>query len=96
MFLSDTAKRGSIHLETLTELLGSARRAVSIVRLRGPLANDPTAKILHSLLAGLLCWVVFNIVLVSPFYAVHKTGSLGISLFVGIIFATAIGQLSSG
>ena len=90
MFLSDTAKRGGIHLETSTELLGSARRAVSVLRLRGPLANDPTAKILHSLLAGLLCWVVFNIVLVSPFYAVHKTGSLGISLFAGIIFVAAL------
>ncbi len=96
MFLSGAATQGGIHLETSTELLGSARRAVSVFRLRGPLANDPTARILYSLLAGLLCWIVFNIVLVSPFYAVHKTGSLGISLFAGLVFATAISLLSRG
>lgn len=83
-------------METLSALLGSSRRSGNIVRLRGPLANDPTAKILHSLLVGLLCWIVFNLVVISPFYAVHKTGSLGISLFVGLIFATAIVLLSRG
>jgi PAS domain S-box-containing protein len=77
-------------------LLGYVRRAGNVFRLRGPLVNDPTAKILYSLLVGLLCWVLFNIVVISPFYAVHKTGSLDISLFVGLIFATAIALLSRG
>jgi PAS domain S-box-containing protein len=96
VFLSGATRYGGIHLETSTELLGGARRALSVLRLRGPLANDPTAKILHSLLAGLLCWIVFNIVLISPFYAVHETGSLGISLFAGLLFATAIVLLNRG
>ena len=58
--------------------------------------TTPQPRFCISLLAGLLCWIVFNLVLISPFYAVHKTGSLGISLFAGLIFATAIALLSRG
>jgi PAS domain S-box-containing protein len=77
-------------------LLNLLQRARHALRLRGPLANDPTAQILHTLLVGLLCWIGFNIALVTPLYAVHKPGSLAISSFAGLMFAAALALLSRG
>jgi PAS domain S-box-containing protein len=77
-------------------LLTLLQRARHALRLRGPLANDPTAQILHTLLVGLLCWIGFNIALVTPLYAVHKPGSLAISSFAGLMFAAALALLSRG
>ena len=77
-------------------LLRCARQVGRALRLRGPLANDATAKILYTLLVGLLCWIFFNITLVTPLYAVHKPGSLAISTFAGLTFAAALALLHRG
>ena len=42
------------------------RRMRAALRLRGPLVNEPTAKVLHSLLMGLVGWVILEFVLVLP------------------------------
>jgi hypothetical protein len=75
-----------------------ARRAGRVLRLCGPLADDATAQILNTLLKGLLCWIFFNItlVMVTPLYAVHKAGSLAISIFAGLTFAAALVLLHRG
>ena len=66
------------------------------LRLQGPLANDPTASILHTLLGGLLCWALLNVTVITPFYAVHKTGSLVISGLGFLTFASALALLYRG
>lgn len=73
-----------------------ARWAGQALRLRGPLANDPTSEILQTLLVGLVCWIVVNIVLIVPLYAVHKPGSLALSILAGLTFATALTFLHRG
>ena len=83
-------------MEVLSQVRRCAHRAGRALRLRGPLANDPTSEILQTLLLGLVCWVVINITLTTPLYAVHKSGSLAISLLAGLTFATALAFLHRG
>jgi signal transduction histidine kinase/CheY-like chemotaxis protein len=47
-------------------------------------------------LVSLLCWIVFNLTVVTPFYAVHKPGSLLFSIFVGLTLAAALWLLQRG
>jgi signal transduction histidine kinase/CheY-like chemotaxis protein len=76
--------------------LKNIRTAGKALGLRGPLANHPPAQILHTLLCGLLGWIILNGVVISPFYAVHRTGSMAISAFAGLAFATALALLYRG
>lgn len=49
----------------IAQALGAVRNTL---RLRGPLADDPTAKVLDSLLWGVLCWVLVYCTLNVPFH----------------------------
>ncbi len=53
----------------------AARKLTNAFRLRGPLADDPTARILHVLLLCLLLWISLELTLAIPFLAVRKTSS---------------------
>ncbi len=48
----------------VAQALGAVRNTL---RLRGPLADDPTAQVLDSLLWGVLCWLVAYATLAVPF-----------------------------
>jgi signal transduction histidine kinase/DNA-binding NarL/FixJ family response regulator len=79
-----------------TVFLNLFRITQKAVRLRGPLANDPAARILHTLLIGLWCWAILNLAVITPFYAVHRTGSLVISILASLTFAVALALLHLG
>jgi signal transduction histidine kinase len=65
------------------------------LRLQGPLARDPTAQVLHSLLLALACWRFLCFPLILPFAL--KTGGAA-ALFGGflLIDLVALGQLRRG
>src|SRR5579872_6166581 len=49
-----------------TAVYGSLRRAWRALRLRGPLAKDPTARTLNALLLGMAAWLVFLVAVDLP------------------------------
>ena len=61
------------------------------LRLSGPAANDPTTRILHGLLLGLLAWTMFELTVALPFFIVRKAagtlliGSLLLTLSVSLV-----------
>jgi two-component system cell cycle sensor histidine kinase/response regulator CckA len=90
------AKAGSSYLETLSAVLRGARRAARALRPRGPLAGDATAQILNTLLVGVLCWAVFDIAVIIPFFAANKLASTLQASCVVLIFAIALALLYRG
>ena len=74
----------------LTKFGGKIRR---IVRLRGPLVNDPTAKVLHSLVVGALVFSLSGLIVV-PFIAPNKPVSGGeyLELVITLIAVWALLQ----
>jgi signal transduction histidine kinase len=63
------------------------REAGHALRLRVPAANEPTGKILHALMIGLLIWVTLEGVISSPFASRRATGVLAllaIQLTIGV------------
>ncbi len=77
----------------LWRMLTAARNAV---RLSGPLAADPTATVLHSLIVGVLCWFVLQIAVILPFFAFRKAASAATALFAGTACVIAISLLRRG
>ena len=75
--------------------LNFSRRVAQSVRLRGPLANDPTAGIFHALLLGLLGSVVFYLAFGLQ-YSPTKPASFGIAAFLGAFVLAAIALLYRG
>jgi signal transduction histidine kinase/DNA-binding NarL/FixJ family response regulator len=71
-------------------------RVGSALRLRGPLANDPTAQILNTLLVGVLCWGLFDICVIIPLHATNKLASTAQASCVALIFAIALVLLYRG
>jgi signal transduction histidine kinase/CheY-like chemotaxis protein len=74
-------------------MLTAARNAV---RLSGPLAADPTATVLHSLIVGVLCWFVLQIAVILPFFAFRKAASAATAVFAGTACLVAISLLRRG
>jgi len=66
---------GSESATLLSSLLSSTKKAKMVLRLRGPLADDPTVRVLHSLLLGLLIWTILEISAV-PFLVRKLVGPL--------------------
>jgi signal transduction histidine kinase/DNA-binding response OmpR family regulator len=71
------------------QTVGLFRKTRDALRLRGPLAADPTAKVLHALLIGSLIWMIFNIGVILPFVTPAKALSIPIDLLLLLIFISA-------
>jgi hypothetical protein len=54
---------------------------MELLRLRGPLASDPTARILHGLLIGLLGWITLYAVVFVPRLVPRPAASAGLTAF---------------
>ena len=72
------------------------RRAGNALRLRGPLANEPTAQILNRLLVGVLCWGLFDVSVIIPLHAANKLASTAEASSVVFVFAIALALLHRG
>jgi signal transduction histidine kinase/ActR/RegA family two-component response regulator len=83
-------------VEKSSAVMQLLRRAGNALRLRGPLANDPTAQILNALLVGVLCWFVFDVAVIIPLHAVHKAATAAQASSIGLIFAIALALLYQG
>jgi signal transduction histidine kinase/DNA-binding NarL/FixJ family response regulator len=55
-------------------------RVRKVLRLRGPLADDPTARILHALLVALVGWVILEIAVVLPL-SPRKPAAVAVDVF---------------
>ncbi|SPE30257.1 membrane hypothetical protein [Candidatus Sulfopaludibacter sp. SbA3] len=65
------------------------------LRLRGPLVEDPTARILHALLIGLLLFTAVHL-LVFTFLVYRPLPHVAVSGFGGIAYLTALVVLNRG
>ena len=83
----------STRMNEVVQFIWSARHAF---RLRGPLADDPTARVLHVLLIGSSIWMLFNIAVILPFVVVRKTLSLPIDVMLPVTFFAAWVLLQRG
>ena len=83
-------------MEKPSAVMQFLRRAGHGLRLRGPLANDPTAQILNTLLVGVLGWAMFDVSVIIPLHAAHKLVSAAQLSCVVIIFAIALALLYRG
>src|SRR5438270_6039491 len=59
--------------------LGAVRRFGRALRLRGPLAPDPIARLLHALVLTLATWFAFWTIVLIPLYP-NKGPRLGVAL----------------
>ncbi len=75
------------------DLLGKIQRTL---RLRGPLAGDPTARVLHALLVGSSGWMLFNLAVILPFVVPAKTLSIYLDLLLLSSFFAGRVLLQSG
>jgi len=66
------------------------------LRLRGSLANDPTAQILNTLLVSVLYWALFDVSVIIPLYAANKLVSTAQASCVMLAFAIALALLYRG
>jgi signal transduction histidine kinase/DNA-binding response OmpR family regulator len=66
------------------------------LRLRGSLANDPTAQILNTLLVSVLYWALFDVSVIIPLYAANKLVSTTQASCVMLAFAIALALLYRG
>jgi signal transduction histidine kinase len=64
--------------------------------LHGPLADDPTAKVLHALLLGMLCWTLFQGMLIVPLSTPTTPSVIAVTLGVESAVAVAIILLRRG
>jgi two-component system, cell cycle sensor histidine kinase and response regulator CckA len=72
------------------------RRTAKAIRLRGPLADNPTARVLNTLLVGVLCWLVFDVAVIIPLLSRRKPAATAEAAGVGLIFAIALALLHRG
>ena len=70
--------------------------AQEVWSLHGPLADDPTAKVLHALLLGVLCWTLFQGMLMGPFYTATTPSTIAVTLGAEVAVAVAIILLRRG
>ncbi len=83
-------------MEQSTVLSKHFRRAAKAIRLRGPLADNPTAKVLNTLLVGVLCWLAFDLAVIIPLLSPRKPAATAEAAGVGLIFAIALALLHRG
>jgi len=76
-------------------LRNAFRRTAHALRLRGPLANEPSARILHFLLLGLGTSLLTEFVAALPFWP-KKLSALTLVLLMGLSAATALALLYRG
>jgi len=72
------------------------RRLAGAVRLRGPLANEPKAGVLHSLLVALLAWLGFYLFVFVPWFAARKPQQVMVGASLTVIFVIALYLLRLG
>ena len=72
------------------------RIARAVLRLRGPLAADPTAKVLHAVLVGLMCWAAIYGAILIPLLVSQRTAAGAVTLLVGAVSVTALWLLRCG
>ena len=70
--------------------------AQEVWSLHGPLADDPTAKVLHALLLGMLCWTLFQGMLIVPFSTATTPSIIAVTLGVESAVAVAMILLRRG
>jgi signal transduction histidine kinase len=70
--------------------------AQEVWSLHGPLAEDPTAKVLHALLLGMLCWGLFQGLLIAPLFTATRTALLAVTLCVEPVVALSMILLQRG
>jgi signal transduction histidine kinase len=78
---------------TISRMLETAREVWS---LHGPLADDPRAKVLHALLLGMLCWTLFQGMLIAPFSTATTPSIIAVTLGVESAVAVAMILLRRG
>ncbi|MCX6626608.1 MAG: ATP-binding protein [Candidatus Solibacter sp.] len=66
------------------------------LRLRGPAAGDPTGRILHNLLVGLLVWTFLESAVALPFFVVRKEATVILLLFLSITLSVSLVMLRRG
>lgn len=65
-------------------------------RLRGPCAEEPTGKLLHAVLIGMMCWVVIQAGIIIPFFSEKKVSSAALTLFAASVSAASLWLLYRG
>ena len=70
--------------------------AQEVWSLHGPLAEDPTAKVLHALLLGMLCWGLFQGLTIAPFFTASRAAVLAVTLCVEPVVAFSMILLQRG
>jgi signal transduction histidine kinase len=78
---------------TIARILQNAQ---NWLRLRGPLADDPTAKVLYCILLIMLCWGFFQGLLIAPFFSTTTAPVVGVTLGVELAVAFAMILLRRG
>ena len=73
-------------------------RLAAVVRLRGPLIGDPTARMLHTLLLSILVWLIVYFILFFPFpiFVVRKFGAAVLALTMLLTVVIALISLRRG
>jgi signal transduction histidine kinase/CheY-like chemotaxis protein len=82
-------------MENISPASGLFRRIAHAARLRGPLADNPTARILHALLIGLGGWYSVEVVFALPNEA-RKLANVGLDAYHIVVILSAIAWLHGG
>jgi len=72
------------------------RRFTGVVRLRGPLANEPKAGVLHAILVALLAWLGFYLLVFVPWFAARKPQQVMVGGSLSLLVAVALYFLRRG
>jgi signal transduction histidine kinase/DNA-binding response OmpR family regulator len=72
------------------------RIARAVVRLRGPLSADPTARVLHAVLVSLLCWAAIFAAIILPLFVYQKSAAAALTLLVAALSLTALWLVGRG
>jgi len=72
------------------------RRLTGVVRLRGPLAHEPKAGVLHAILVAILAWLVFQLLVFVPWFAARKPQQVMIVCSLALLVAIGLYFLRSG
>jgi len=67
-----------------------------VMRPRGPPANDTTARVLYSLLVGLLVWFAIYMTIILPFFTAKKAVSVLLALAGALVWFVALWHIRRG
>src|SRR5438270_341142 len=82
-------------MTTPSHLVGYVRPIARALRLRGPLATDPIARLLHALVLSLGIWYAFWSIVLIPLYP-NKGARLGVALSAELAPISALVLLRLG